>query len=63
VSDGVLKDSGITNINVVKAGSILNLSNEMYDNSLCEASPGDAFQDRQSLDAGEINGLFVISSG
>lgn len=56
VSDGMLIDSKTASINVVKAGSFLNLSGEMYDNSLCEASPGDIFRDRQSLDVGEING-------
>jgi uncharacterized membrane protein len=57
VSDGKLKDSTTANIRVVEKEKSQIVSEKIYDNSLCEVSPGEVFQDKQSIDVGGVSGV------
>jgi len=57
VSDGKFNDPENARIIVFKNENSSNLSNMMHDNSLLEALPEDVFQDRQSIDVGDENGV------
>jgi uncharacterized membrane protein len=56
-SDGKLNDHATANIRVVEKEINQIVSEKIYDNSLCEVSPEEVFQDKQSIDVGGLSGV------